>query len=124
MARLSGIDLPKNKKVEIALTYIHGIGLELSRTILSDLNIELDIKVNQLSEDEVIKLRNELRNYVVEGDLKRQVSKNIKRLIDINSYRGGRHKRKLPSRGQRTHTNARTKRGKRIAIAGKKKVTK
>mgnify|MGYP001178372049 CR=1 FL=1 len=124
MARLSGIDLPKNKKVEIALTYIHGIGLELSRTILSDLNIELDIKVHQLSEDEVIKLRNELRNYVVEGDLKRQVSKNIKRLIDINSYRGGRHKRKLPSRGQRTHTNARTKRGKRIAIAGKKKVTK
>jgi len=124
VARLSGIDLPKNKKVEIALTYIHGIGLELSRTILSDLNIELDIKVHQLSEDEVIKLRNELRNYVVEGDLKRQVSKNIKRLIDINSYRGGRHKRKLPSRGQRTHTNARTKRGKRIAIAGKKKVTK
>ena len=124
MARLSGIDLPKNKKIVIALTYIHGIGLNISKDILNSLRIEWDIKVSKLSEDEIIKLRNELRNYIVEGDLKRQTSQNIKRLIDVNSYRGIRHKRRLPSRGQRTHTNARTKRGKKIAVAGKKKVTK
>tara|TARA_B100001113_G_C20814061_1_gene493767 strand:- start:141 stop:515 length:375 start_codon:yes stop_codon:yes gene_type:complete len=124
LARLSGIDLPKNKKIVIALTYIHGIGLNISKDILNSLRIEWDIKVSKLSEDEIIKLRNELRNYIVEGDLKRQTSQNIKRLIDVNSYRGIRHKRRLPSRGQRTHTNARTKRGKKIAVAGKKKVTK
>ena len=124
MARLSGIDLPKNKKIVIALTYIHGIGLNLANDILNVLRIECDTKVNKLSEDDIIKLRNELRNYIIEGDLKRQTSQNVKRLMDINSYRGIRHKRRLPSRGQRTHTNARTKRGKRIAVAGKKKVTK
>ena len=124
LARINGIDLPKNKIVEIALTYIHGIGLFLSRKLLDLTGIDRSTRVKDLSEDEVIKLRNEIRNYVVEGDLRRQINQNIKRLIDIDSYRGNRHKRKLPVRGQRTHTNARTKKGKRVAVAGKKMVTK
>lgn len=124
LARINGIDLPKNKIVEIALTYIHGIGLFLSRKLLDLTGIDRSTRVKDLSEDEVIKLRNEVRNYVVEGDLRRQINQNIKRLIDIDSYRGNRHKRKLPVRGQRTHTNARTKKGKRVAVAGKKMVTK
>ncbi len=124
LARINGIDLPKNKIVEIALTYIHGIGLCLSRKLLDLTGIDRSTRVKDLSEDEVIKLRNEIRNYVVEGDLRRQINQNIKRLIDIDSYRGNRHKRKLPVRGQRTHTNARTKKGKRVAVAGKKMVTK
>lgn len=124
MARLSGVDLPKNKRVEIALTYIFGIGLYTSKRILSKLKIDKDTRVKDLSEDEIVKLRNELREYLIEGDLRRQTSQDIKRLQEIVSYRGLRHKKKLPVRGQRTHTNARTKRGKRIAVAGKKKVTK
>lgn len=124
MARLSGVDLPKNKRVEIALTYIFGIGLYTSKRILSKLKIDKDTRVKDLSEDEIVKLRNELRDYLIEGDLRRQTSQDIKRLQEIVSYRGLRHKKKLPVRGQRTHTNARTKRGKRIAVAGKKKVTK
>jgi len=124
LARISGVDLPRNKRIEVALTYIHGIGLYLSRTILTSLKIDFSTRVKDLSEDEIVRLRTEIRGYVVEGDLRRQVNQNIKRLIDANTYKGDRHKRKLPVRGQRTHTNARTKRGKRVAIAGKKKVTK
>lgn len=124
MARLVGVDLPNNKIIEIALTYIQGIGLKSSQTILTKLKIDLNIRVKELSEQQIVSLRNELQNYVLEGDLRRKVSQNIRRLAEIGSYRGMRHKRKLPARGQRTHTNARTKRGKRIAVAGKKKVTK
>ncbi len=124
MARLSGVDLPRNKRMEIALTYIYGIGLTLSQTILTKAGVSFDTRAKDLSEDEIVKLRNLLGEYVIEGDLRRQVNQNIKRLSDIGSYRGMRHRKKLPVRGQRTHTNARTKKGKRIAIAGKKKVTK
>lgn len=124
MARLVGVDLPSNKTVEIALTYIQGIGLKTSHNILNKLKISLSTRVKNLSEQQIVSLRNELQNYVLEGDLRRKVSQNIRRLGEIGCYRGVRHKRKLPVRGQRTHTNARTKRGKRIAVAGKKKVTK
>ena len=124
MARLVGVDLPNNKIIEIALTYIQGIGLKSSQTILTKLKIKFNTRVKDLSEQQVVSLRNELQNYVLEGDLRRKVSQNIRRLAEIGSYKGMRHRRKLPVRGQRTHTNARTKRGKRIAVAGKKKVTK
>lgn len=124
MARLLGIDLPNNKKVEIALTYIYGIGLKSSQDILAAAGVELQVRVKDLSEDEIVRIRNAMSTYVLEGDLRRRVNQNVKRLMDIGSYRGTRHKKKLPVRGQRTHTNARTKKGKRIAIAGKKKVTK
>ena len=124
MARLSGVDLPKNKQIEIALTYIFGIGLRVSQDILKRTKIKPNTLVKELAEDEIVKLREEIKKILVEGDLKRQVQQNIRRLMEIGSYRGHRHKRKLPSRGQRTHTNARTKRGKKIAVAGKKKVTK
>ena len=124
MARLVGVDLPKDKRIIIALTYIQGIGNTTSKKILSKLKIDENIRVKELVEQQIVQLRNELQTYVLEGDLRRQVSQNIRRLSEIGSYRGTRHKRKLPSRGQRTHTNARTKRGKKIAVAGKKKVTK
>ena len=124
MARLVGVDLPNNKTVEIALTYIQGIGIKSSQNIFEKLKISLSLRVKELSEHQIVSLRNELQNYVLEGDLRRKVSQNIRRLAEIGSYKGIRHKRKLPVRGQRTHTNARTKRGKRIAVAGKKKVTK
>ena len=124
MARLVGVDLPKDKRIFIALTYIQGIGNTTSKKILSKLKIGENIRVKELVEQQIVQLRNELQTYVLEGDLRRQVSQNIRRLSEIGSYRGTRHKRKLPSRGQRTHTNARTKRGKKIAVAGKKKVTK
>ena len=124
MARLVGVDLPKDKRIIIALTYIQGIGNTTSKKILSKLKIHENIRVKELVEQQIVQLRNELQTYVLEGDLRRQVSQNVRRLSEIGSYRGSRHKRKLPSRGQRTHTNARTKRGKRIAVAGKKKVTK
>ena len=124
MARLVGVDLPNNKKVEIALTYIYGIGLKLSKDILASAGVDSDVRVKELSEDEIVRIRNAMSTYVLEGDLRRRVNQNIKRLMDIGSYRGSRHKKKLPVRCQRTHTNARTKKGKRIAIAGKKKVTK
>ena len=124
MARLVGVDLKKDKRIVIALTYIQGIGLKTSQDILKKLKIDESVRVKELVESQIVQLRNELQSYVLEGDLRRQVSQNIRRLGEIGSYRGFRHKRKLPSRGQRTHTNARTKRGKRIAIAGKKKVTK
>lgn len=124
MVRLSGVDLPNDKRVEIALTYIFGVGLNTSQNILRQCGIDFNIRVKNLSESELLKIREALAAYVVEGDLRRQVQMNVKRLMEIGSYRGSRHKRKLPVRGQRTHTNARTKKGRRVAIAGKKKVTK
>ena len=124
MARLVGIDLPKTKRIVIALTYIQGIGLKTAESILLKLKIDINTRTADLSEKQIVELRSELQQYVLEGDLRRSVSQNKRRLSEIGSYRGGRHKRNLPVRGQRTHTNARTKRGKKIAVAGKKKVTK
>ena len=121
MARIAGINIPQNKVVSIALTYIHGIGLHTSKNICKKLNISNSTRVNQLSEDQVLKIREFIdANYKVEGDLRRQTSVNIKRLVDLATYRGSRHKKKLPVRGQRTHCHARTRKGKAIAIAGKK----
>ena len=121
MARIAGVNIPQNKIVHVALTYIHGIGNKFSRNICEKLNISKNRRTNSLTEDEVLKIREFIdKNYKVEGDLRREVSLNIKRLIDLASYRGSRHKKKLPVRGQRTHSNARTRKGKAIAIAGKK----
>ena len=122
MARLVGVDLPRNKRMVIALTYIYGIGPTRSAKILAACNISQDLRTDDLTEDDIKKLRTEIANYVVEGDLKREESLHIKRLSEINSYRGIRHRRKLPVRGQRTKTNARTRRGKKTGpIANKKK---
>ena len=121
MARIAGVNIPQNKVLHVALTYIHGIGNKFSRNICEKLNISKNRRTNSLTEDEVLKIREFIdKNYKVEGDLRREVSLNIKRLIDLATYRGSRHKKKLPVRGQRTHTNARTRKGKAIAIAGKK----
>jgi len=123
VARIAGIDLPKNKKVEIGLTYIYGIGRTSSLKILEEAEIDLSKRIKDLTDDEVAKIRAIIdRDYTVEGDLKREVSLNIKRLMEINCYRGQRHKRKLPVRGQRTKTNARTRKGPRKVVAGKKGV--
>ena len=120
MARIAGVDLPKNKRVEIALTYIYGIGRSTSQRILLETGVNPNTKVKDLTEDEIARLREYIdRNLRVEGDLRREVSMNIKRLIDIGCYRGIRHKRNLPVRGQRTRTNARTKRGPRKTVAGR-----
>ena len=125
MARIAGVDIPREKRVEIALTYLYGIGLTTSRKVLARTGINPDTRVNQLTDDEVTRLRDVIeREMVVEGDLRREVAMNIKRLIDINCYRGLRHRRGMPTRGQRTKTNARTRRGPRRAVAGKKKATK
>jgi small subunit ribosomal protein S13 len=124
MARIAGVDLPREKRVEIGLTYIFGIGRSRSNEILGDLEIDPNTHIRDLTEDEVTKIRRYLDNYIVEGDLRREVAQNIKRKIEIGSYQGLRHRRGLPARGQRTHTNARTRKGPRKAIAGKKKVTK
>ena len=125
MARIAGIDLPRDKKVEIGLTYIYGIGRETARKILAVTGVSSDLRVRDLNDADVNKLRQEIeRSYRVEGALRTEIAMNIKRLMDIGSYRGIRHRRGLPVRGQRTHTNARTKKGPRRAIAGKKKVTK
>ena len=122
MARLVGVDLPRNKRMVIALTYIYGIGPTRSAKILAACNISQDLRTDDLTEDDIKKLRNEIANYSVEGDLKREESLHIKRLSEINSYRGMRHRKKLPCRGQRTKTNARTRRGKKTGpIANKKK---
>ena len=122
MARIAGVDLPRDKRVEIGLTYIYGIGLTLSKEILEKTGINPDTRVRDLTEDEVAKIRAILdEDYKVEGDLRREEALNIKRLIEINSYRGKRHRAVLPLRGQRTKTNARTRKGPRKAIAGKKK---
>ena len=121
MARIAGINIPQNKIVPIALTYIHGIGLFTAKKICKELNIKNELRVNQLTEEQVLKIREFIDgNYKVEGDLRRETSMNIKRLVDLASYRGSRHKKKLPVRGQRTQCNARTRKGKAIAIAGKK----
>ena len=125
MARISGVDLPRDKKVEIGLTYIYGIGRVLSRRILAATGVNSEQRIRDLSDTDVNKLRQEIEKlYRVEGALRTEISMNVKRLRDIGSYRGIRHRRNLPVRGQRTHTNARTKKGPRRAIAGKKKVTK
>jgi small subunit ribosomal protein S13 len=125
MARISGIDLPKDKKVEIGLTYIFGIGRSSALEILEKAGIDANQRVRDLTDADVNKLRQVIeKEYRVEGALRTEVAMNIKRLMDIGSYRGTRHRRGLPVRGQRTHTNARTKKGPRRAIAGKKKVTK
>ena len=125
MARISGIDLPRDKKVEIGLTYIFGIGRASALEIMEKAGIDASLRIRDLTDADVNKLRQVIeKEYRVEGALRTEVSMNIKRLMDIGSYRGIRHRRGLPVRGQRTHTNARTKKGPRRAIAGKKKVTK
>ena len=122
MARIAGVNVPSSKRLVVALTYILGIGKKFSKDICSAVNIDVSKRVNDLTEDEVIKIRECIdKNYVVEGDLRRSISSNIKRLTDLGCYRGLRHRNKLPVRGQRTHTNARTRKGKAIPIAGKKK---
>ena len=122
MARLAGVDLPRNKRIEIALTYIFGIGPTRSAKILAATGISPDLRTDDLTEDDIRELRNALSEFNIEGDLRREVTMNIKRLQEINSFRGMRHKRGLPCRGQRTKTNARTRRGKKTGpIAGKKK---
>ncbi len=122
MARIAGIDIPREKRVEISLTYIFGIGLTKSREILARTRVSPDTRVKNLTEEEVARLREFIdRNVKVEGELRREVDMNIKRLIEINCYRGQRHRRNLPVRGQRTRTNARTRRGPRKTVAGRKK---
>ncbi len=125
MARIAGVNIPTTKRVGIGLQYVYGIGPTKATEIISRLSIPDDRRVNQLSDDEVLRIRELIdREYRVEGDLRREVAMNIKRLMDLGCYRGLRHRRGLPVRGQRTHTNARTRKGKAVAIAGKKKVTK
>lgn len=123
MARIAGIDLPRNKNVEIALTYIHGIGRSTAREILQQAQVDFYRKTDQLTDAEVAKIREVIdqSNLKIEGDLRREVSTNIKRLMDLGTYRGLRHRRSLPVRGQRTHTNARTRKGPRRQIGGRKK---
>ncbi|MBF0269412.1 MAG: 30S ribosomal protein S13 [Alphaproteobacteria bacterium] len=125
MARIAGVNIPTNKRVQIALTYIHGIGRTKAQEICGKVGITQERRVNTLSDDEVLRIRELIdREYQVEGDLRRMISMNIKRLMDLGCYRGLRHRKGLPVRGQRTHTNARTRKGPAVAIAGKKKVTK
>jgi len=122
MARIAGVNIPTNKRVEIALTYIHGIGRTKAKEITAKLGIPVERRVQDLTDQEVLQIREAIdADYTVEGDLRRQVAMNIKRLMDLASYRGLRHRRGLPVRGQRTHTNARTRKGKAKPIAGKKK---
>ncbi|MBQ8746816.1 MAG: 30S ribosomal protein S13 [Clostridia bacterium] len=122
MARISGVDIPNSKRVEIALTYIYGIGLKSSKDILAKTGIDPDTRAKDLTEDDIAKLRDEIENnYTVEGELRREVAMNIKRLIETNCYRGIRHRKGLPVRGQRTKTNARTRKGPAKTIANKKK---
>nr|QVY58002.1 30S ribosomal protein S13 [Betaphycus gelatinus] len=122
MARIAGVDIPKNKRVEIGLTYIYGIGLSRSQTILKKINLESSILIKDLNDEQIVAIRNILSNeYQIEGDLRRLESINIKRLMEINSYKGKRHRIGLPLRGQRTRTNARTRRGSKKTMAGKKK---
>lgn len=122
MARISGVDLPREKRVEVGLTYIYGIGLATSQKILAETAVSPDTRVRDLTDDEVNRLREVIdRDYRVEGDLRREVAMNIKRLMDIGSYRGIRHRRGMPVRGQRTRTNARTRKGPKRGIGGRKK---
>lgn len=125
MARIAGVDLPKNKRIEIALTYIYGIGLSSSQKILNKIKINPNTRINDLEDQEIVKLRSILdAEYTIEGDLRRFENMNIKRLMEINSYRGKRHRIGLPLRGQRTRTNARTRRGTKKTMANKKKAPK
>ena len=124
MARIAGVNLPTNKRVVIALQYIHGIGPKKAQEIMDSVRLTQDRRVSQLTDQEVLQIREMIdRDYVVEGDLRREVAMNIKRLMDLGCYRGLRHRKGLPVRGQRTHTNARTRKGPAKAIAGKKKTT-
>ena len=123
MARIAGVDLPRNKRLEIALTYIYGIGRSASKLILETAGVDKDKKTDDLNEVEVSRLRDAIdKNHRVEGDLRREVSLSIKRLVDLGCYRGTRHRKSLPVRGQRTHSNARTRKGPAVAIAGKKSI--
>jgi small subunit ribosomal protein S13 len=125
LARIAGVNIPTQKRVEIGLRYIHGIGPQIAHRIVTQLGIDSSRRVGDLTESEVIQIRELIdRDYLVEGDLRRDVAMNIKRLMDLGCYRGLRHRKSLPVRGQRTHTNARTRKGPAKAIAGKKKVTK
>lgn len=125
MARIAGVNIPTQKRVVIALRYIHGIGPTFARQICEKVGIPPERRVNQLTDAEVLQIREAIdRDYVVEGDLRREVAMNVKRLMDLGCYRGLRHRKSLPVRGQRTRTNARTRKGKAAPIAGKKKVTK
>ena len=125
MARIAGVDLPRDKRLEIGLTYIYGIGLTRAQRVCAETGVDPGTRIRQLTDDEVTRIRRFIEaNFEVEGDLRREVQQNIKRKIEIGSYQGIRHRRGLPVRGQRTHTNARTRKGRRMAIAGKKKVTK
>jgi len=125
VARIAGVNIPTNKRVVIALRYIHGIGPKFANEICKKVGIPAERRVNQLTDAEVLQIREAIdRDYTVEGDLRREVQMNIKRLMDLGCYRGLRHRKGLPVRGQRTHTNARTRKGKAVAIAGKKKATK
>ena len=125
MARIAGVNIPTQKRVEVALTYIYGIGQTKAKEICSKVGIPAARRVNQLTDDEVLRIRETIdRDFRVEGDLRREVAMNIKRLLDLGCYRGLRHRRGLPVHGQRTHSNARTRKGKSRAIPGKKKVTK
>jgi small subunit ribosomal protein S13 len=125
VARIAGVDLPRDKRLEIGLTYIFGIGLTRAQKICADTGVDPDTRIRQLTDDEVTRIRRHIEaNFEVEGDLRREIQQDIKRKIEIGSYQGIRHRRGLPVRGQRTHTNARTRKGRRMAIAGKKKVTK
>jgi len=125
VARIAGVDLPRDKRLEIGLTYIYGIGLTRAQKVCAETGVDPSTRIRQLTDDEVTRIRRFIEaNFEVEGDLRREVQQNIKRKIEIGSYQGIRHRRGLPVRGQRTHTNARTRKGRRMAIAGKKKVTK
>ena len=121
MARIKGVDIPNDKRIEVSLTYIYGIGKNLSKTILAAADVDANKKAKDLTEDELTRIRKEVDNYQVEGDLRREVNMNIKNLMEINCYRGVRHKKGLPVRGQRTSRNARTRKGKGKTIANKKK---
>ena len=121
MARIAGVDIPSDKRVVVSLTYVYGIGLPLSKQILKDADINEDTRVKNLSEDELNRIRTEMAKYTTEGDLRREVTLNIKRLMEIGSYRGIRHRKGLPVRGQNTRNNARTRKGKAKAVTGKKK---
>jgi len=122
LARIAGVDIPRDKHIAVSLTYIYGIGSSLAKKMLEDLSIPIDRKTKDLTEEEVVKIREYIDdNYQVEGDLRREVTQNIKRLIEVNSYRGIRHKRGLPVRGQRTHTNARTRKGRKSSVGIRKK---
>jgi small subunit ribosomal protein S13 len=121
MARIAGVDLPRNKRMEVALTYIYGVGRNLSRKILAEAKVDLNKKTDAVGDDEIARIRSVLdQSYKVEGDLRREVALNVKRLMDLGTYRGLRHRRNLPVRGQRTHTNSRTRKGPRRTVAGKK----